>query len=183
MIRIVSAALGLSLIAAPALAQTQTAPAPAPAPSGQAAAPAVGAVVYDPQGTQVGTIESLVQGGAVVNMGTTKVTLPLTAIGPGANGLTTTLSKAELEAAGAKAQADAQAQLKTALTPGAQVYGSAGSPVGTVKSSDATTVTLTTPQGDAALPMTGFAMGPNGPFIGMTAEQLNAAIAAAKPKG
>jgi hypothetical protein len=190
-------------VGTPALAQTapaqtapaqtapaQTAPAQGDAPAQGAApaqgtaapasAPTPGAVVMGPDGQQAGTVDSVVPGGVVVNTGTNKVTLPTSAIAAGPNGLTASLGKAELDAAAVKAQADAQAQLKTALTPGAQVYGTQGAVVGTVKSADATGAVLTTTKGDVKLPMNGFTMGQSGPMIGMTAAQLEAAVTQAK---
>ncbi len=65
-------------------------------------------------------------------------------------------------------------------TVGATVYGSAGTPVGTIKAMDPKLVTLTTAKGDIRLPLEGIGAGPNGPMIAMTAEQLNAAIDQAK---
>ena len=65
-------------------------------------------------------------------------------------------------------------------TVGATVYGSAGTPVGTIKAMDAQLVTLTTAKGDVRLPVASVGPGPNGPVVGVTADQLYAAIDQAK---
>jgi hypothetical protein len=60
------------------------------------------------------------------------------------------------------------------------VYGAAGSPVGTIKAMDAQYVTVATDKGEVRLPAAGVGPGLKGPVIGLTADQLDAAITQAK---
>ena len=92
-------------LAAPAFAQDapQAAPttpeASAEAPAAQAASAKAGDTVYDPAGQAVGTIESVSGANFVLSTGTTKATLPVSALGSGPNGPTIGMAKADLEAA------------------------------------------------------------------------------------
>lgn len=182
-----SAALipGAAIAQAPAAGQTdpaagQTAPA-AGAPATTGAAVTTGATVYDTSGGIVGTVESTDGTNAVVNTGTVKAAIPLTSLGKGAQGPVLAMTKAQLEAAAGQQQAQASAEFKSKLVPGATVYGTGGAQLGTIKSVDASGVTLTTTDGDAVLPVTGFGPGPQGILLGMTAAQLKAAMTAAAP--
>jgi len=175
-----------ALIAAPTLAAAQTAPAPspgttpAPATTGAApatgAAPTAGATVYDAQGGTVGTIASVDATSAVIDTGTNKVAVQLSSIGTSPKGPTLGLTKVQLDAAATQQRNQAMTTFKTQLVPGAQVYGANGTALGTIKAADAQYVTVTTAKGDAKLPIAGFGPGAKGVTIGMTAEQLNAAI-------
>lgn len=171
--------LAAGLMIAPAIASAQTAPA-APA-AGQAAAPAVGDTVYDSTGATMGTVEAVTPQAVVINTGTAKVPVPPTSVGKDAKGWHMAMTKADLEAAAQQAQAAQQQQLKSALTPGAQVHASDGTTViGTVKAADDQFVTLTSSSGrEVKLPIAGFGAGPNGVVVGMTAEQFNAAVGGA----
>ncbi|HVI97893.1 MAG TPA: hypothetical protein VM657_02380 [Sphingomonas sp.] len=165
--------LGASLlVASPAMAQN------APAAS-QAAKPVAGAVIYDPQGGEIGTIESVTAEAVVVNTGTNQVALPPAAVGSNEKGLVASTTKADLDAAAAKAHADAQAHLQALLSPGTAVNSSDGQPVGTVKAADPQYVTVTTSQGvDVKLPANAFSVGQTGGLtIAMTAANFNAAVA------
>lgn len=157
-------------------ASAQTAPAPA-APA--TASVAVGATIYDTAGGVVGTVASSDGTNAVIDTGTVKAAVPLTSIATGAKGATMAMTKAQLDAAAGQQQAQASAEFKAKLVPGAAVYGTGGAQLGTIKSVDASTVTVTTAQGDAALPIAGFGPGPQGVTIGMTAAQLSAAMGGA----
>ena len=164
-----------ALLLTPVALQAQTAPS-TPAQAAAAATPTVGATIYDSAGVSVGTIDQVTPQAVVVSVDAAKVSLPPASIGSGPKGLTIALTRAQVVAAAQQAQAGAQQQLKAQLTPGATVRGAGGASVGTVKSADAQFVTLTTAKGDVQLPMSGFGMGPNGPVIGMTAAQLDAAV-------
>ncbi|MBB3692390.1 hypothetical protein [Sphingomonas sp. BK580] len=159
-----------------ALAQ---AAAPAQAPATGAATVATGATVYDTSGGVVGTVESTDGTNAVVNTGTVKAAIPLTSLGQGAQGPVLAMTKAQLEAAAGQQQAQATADFKSKLVPGATVYGTGGTQLGTIKSVDASGVTLTTADGPVVLPTSGFGPGPQGIVLGMTAAQLKAAMTAA----
>ncbi|PAX09570.1 hypothetical protein [Sphingomonas lenta] len=173
----------LTFVAAAASAQTaptagaQTTPAPAPAAGAQATAtPTVGATVYDSTGAVLGQIKQVTPQAVVVDVGGTPAALPPTSISAGPRGLQATVSRADVEAQARQAQGQA---LQQQLTAGAQVRGAAGATIGTIKSVDGTNVTVTTPKGDVVLPVSGFAAGPNGPVVGLTQAQLDAAITAA----
>lgn len=174
-----------ALIAAPLMAQTSPAPAPATpaAPAAQAAVKptlTVGTTVYDPAGATVGTIESVTADAVTLATGTTKVALPSSAFGTTEKGTAIGMTKAELETAAQSAAASSSAALKSQLVAGAQVYGQSGATViGTVKSADASNVTLTTPKGDVQLPVAGFGSNQGKIVIGMTAAEFDAAVGAA----
>lgn len=164
-----------STIAIPAIASAQTAAPPAQA----SAAVTTGATVYDTSGGVVGTVDSTDGTNAVVNTGTVKAAIPLTSLGKGDKGPVLAMTKAQLEAAAGQQQAQAAAEFKAKLAPGAAVYGTGGAQLGTIKSVDASFVTVTTTSGDAKLPIAGFGPGPQGVTLGMTAEQLKAAMGGA----
>jgi len=174
----------LALAAAPLAAQDS---APAAAPAAGAAAPAAGAgvtagaKVFDAQGGEVGTIDTVNGGVAVVDTGTNKVGLPLASFGTGANGPVISMTKAQLDSAASQAAAQSADALKAQLTPGATVYGRSGADVGKVKSADAEFVTVTRPKGEVKLPMSAFGKGDKGVMISMTAEELDQAMSAAAP--
>ncbi len=182
--------LALSLTAAaPAFAQAQTAPAqtaPAQPATGTtatvtAATPTIGATVYDPAGTPAGTIKTVDAQSVLIATGTNDVAVPLSAIGSSPKGVTVTLTRAQLDAAAAEAKTAAAAQVKAQLVPGTSVRSLNGSAVlGTIKATDAEFVTLTTAKGDVKLPVTGFAAGPNGVILGLTAAQFDAVVSGAK---
>jgi preprotein translocase subunit YajC len=167
-----------SAAALPGAALAQAA-APAQAPATGAATVATGATVYDTSGGVVGTVESTDGTNAVVNTGTVKAAIPLTSLGQGAQGPVLAMTKAQLEAAAGQQQAQATADFKSKLVPGATVYGTGGTQLGTIKSVDASGVTLTTADGPVVLPANGFGPGPQGIVLGMTAAQLKAAMTAA----
>lgn len=172
-----SAALpGVALAQAPAQAPT-TAPATGAPAAG--AAPTVGATVYDTTGGTVGTIESVDGTNAVINTGTVKAAVPVSSLGKGAQGPVLAMTKAQLDAAAGQQQAQASAEFKSKLVAGTTVYGTGGAQLGTIKTVDATNVTLTTADGDVVLPASGFGPGPQGVMLGMTAAQLKAAMTAA----
>ena len=149
--------------ATPLAANAQT----APAPQAGAAAPAAGAA----------TAAAPTVGATVVDTGTVKAAVPLSSFGTGPKGPTLAMTKAELEAAAGQGAAQAAAQFQSQLTTGATVYGAGGTSVGTIKAVEGEFVTLTTPKGDARLPKGSFGPGPQGVTIGMTAAQLDAAMA------
>lgn len=177
----------IALIAALSLAlpaTTQKAPGTL-APGRQAivvtpTAPTVGATVYDPTGAEVGTIDAITPQAIVIATGTNKVPVPPSSLATNAQGATLSMTKAELNTAFETQQAQAMAQFKTQLVAGATVYGLNGAQLGTIKAADAAFVTLTTAKGDVRLPINGFGPGAQGVTLGMTAEQLDAAMATVK---
>lgn len=173
-----SALAGMPAVA-PLLAHAQEAPA-APAP----AAPtlAVGGTVYDPQGEEVGTIDSIADTTIVVNTGTNKAALPKSAVGSGPKGPMVTLTKAQIDEQVAAAAGKAAAALDSALVAGAEVKGKAGTPVGTIKQVNGDLVVLDRAGGAVSLPKKAFGMGPQGLYIAMTAAELDAAAKRALSK-
>lgn len=172
-----------ALAASPLIAQTSNAPAataaPTAAPGGTVTA---GSTVTDTQGGQVGTIDSVTNGVAVVNTGTNKVGVPIASFAVTEKGPVLGMTKVQLDAAASEAASAAAAALKAQLTPGATVYGSAGASVGTIKEADDQYVTITMPKGPVKLPVAAFSKGASGPQIAMTAADLDKAVAAAAPK-
>src|SRR3546814_17095918 len=98
-------------------------------------------------------------------------------MGSNGKGLVASTTKADVDAAAAKAHAEAQARLQALLTAGTAVNSSDGQPVGTIKAADPQYVTVTTSQGvDVKLPANAFSMGQSGGLmIAMTAANFNAA--------
>lgn len=181
---------GSALMAAPALAQDKATPgatvggpeastqqaAPAgqaPAAAGQAPNVAVGAKVADTSGAEVGTIEAVNGGNAIISTGTAKASIPVSSFAKGPNGLVVGITKADLEAAVAKASAPAE------IAVGAPVSDNKGGAVGKVAAVAGDLITVETPNAKAQLPRTAFAQGPQGLIIGMTAAQLEQAAKAA----
>ena len=168
---------GAVVMAAPVVAVAQTAPAPAPAPAAAAKTPTVGATIMDSAGVTIGTVESVNPQAIVVTTGATKVALPPAAIGATAKGFQLSMTKAQLDAAQAQQQQAAAASLQSQLVAGAAVNGVNGAPLGTIKSTEGDMVTLTTPNGEAKVPTSGFAPGPNNTIVlGLTAQQLSAML-------
>ena len=172
------AILALAATAAMPAAAFAQAAAPAPAATPNIAA---GATVYDTAGGVVGTIASTDGTNAVIDTGTVKAAIPVTSLGAGTKGPVLAMTKAQLDAAAGQQQAQASAEFKSKLVAGATVYGAGGASLGTIKSVDASGVTVTTTDGDAKLPTSGFGPGPQGVTIGMTAAQLKEAMSAAAP--
>ncbi len=170
-----------ALALAPASLQAQQA-APATV-TASTAAPTVGASIYDSAGVEIGKIESVASGAAVVASPTGKFSLPVASIGQGPKGLAIAMTKADLDAAAVQAKAAAATALQSKLVAGTTVGSVDGAAtLGTIKAADAQFVTLTTAKGDVKLPVAGFAAGPTGNVIlGMTAAQFSAAVGGAAP--
>lgn len=159
--------------AAPAASASGAATAAAPATASVAA----GASVMDTKGGVVGTIASVSGDVAVVDTGTVKASIPVASFAKSDKGLLLGMTKAELEAAAAGAQAQANAALK----PGTAVIDAKGGSVGTIEAVEGDMVTVATPKVKAKLPKSAIAMGPNGAVISMTQAQLEAAAQGAAP--
>lgn len=154
----------------PAAAFAQEAPAAAAAPT-----LAVGGTIYDAQGEEVGTIDSIADTTVVVNTGTNKAALPKTSIGSGPKGPMVSITKTQIDEQVAAAAGKAAAALDAALVAGAEVKGKAGTPVGTIKEVKGDLIVLDRPGGAVSLPKKAFGMGAQGLYIGMTAAELDAA--------
>lgn len=145
-----------------------------------AAAPAkanvtTGAAVMDVKGGAVGTIASVSGDVAVIDTGTVKASVPTSSFAQSDKGLLIGMTKAELEAAAQGAQASQQQAFLASLKPGIAVTDQHGGAVGTIEAVEGDLVTVATPNAKAKLPKSALAQGPNGPVIGMTQAQLEAA--------
>ena len=116
------------------------------APEVQAAL-AVGAMVYGPQGAEVGKIEKLAGPNVVLNTGMHKAPLPASAFGKNEKGLLISMTKMQLDQAVSAAQAKASNTLDAALTTGAEVQTMDGMMAGKITSLEGENVTLELPTG------------------------------------
>lgn len=171
-------AVAMLLCGSAATAQTSASPAAA-APASELKA---GTIIYDPDGGEVGTVESLAGEAVVVSTGTNKVTLSAKSFGVGPKGPVLGMTKSQLDTAATAAAAQTATALKSKLVPGAVVHGVGGTNVvGTVKDAAETTVDVTTTRGEVRLPVGAFSLSPAGAIIiGMSSAEFDAAVAAAR---
>lgn len=170
---------GVALLATPVFAQATpdpaAAPAATPAPTATPGAGVVaGAKVVDTTGADVGTIDSVTGGNAILSTGTAKVQVPATSFAKGPNALVFGMTKADIEAKVAQA-----ASTPVEITVGAIVSDPSGAKVGTVKEVAADGVTVASDTAQAKLPKASFAKGASGLVIAMSPEQFDAAAKAA----
>lgn len=163
---LVAGSAALAFSAVPASAQTAAAP-----------AITVGATVYDTAGGTVGTVDSMSGGNAVVSTGKHKVAIPAASFGKGDKGLLLGMTRDQLD----EAAVGAAAQTAAAVTAGAAVVDSQGTPLGTIKSVDSQYAVLDMSTSQVKLPLNAFAARDNGLMLGMTKAQLQAAAGAAAP--
>ena len=159
---LVAAALSaapLSTFAAPASAQT---------------AVQAGAVVKDPQGGEVGTIESVDGDQVVLRTDRHQARLPATALTAGPNGLVINTTRAALN--GQIDQMLSQAQ--QAITVGAVVHDLEGAVVGPIEAVDAESVTIRFGERQFQIQKSGVGSGPSGLVIGTTIADLEVQLAA-----
>lgn len=164
---------GAALLAAtPALAQEA-----APAVEAQA-----GMKVFGPNGGEVGTVESTGDGVIVVDTGTNKAALGTDAFAKADNGLSIMMTKADLDAAVEKANAEARTQLLASLIPGTEVKSVNGNAViGTIAGNDAEFITVDHEGQEVKLPVDAFmTQADGGVAISMTAAEFDAAVAGAQ---
>lgn len=154
----------------------------APATAAQGPALSVGAVIYDPQGGEVGKIDSMTNDAVVIDTGAHKATLPKSAFGSSAKGPTVTITKAQIDMQVAAALEKAAAELNALLVPGAEVRGKSGALVGTVKEVNGDQVVIDRASGPVSLTKAAFSANPQGLVISMTAAELDAAAKAVSPK-
>jgi hypothetical protein len=141
-----------------------------------------GSTVYDPQGGEVGKIDSVAGDNVVLDTGTSKATLLKSAFGTSPKGPTVNATKAQIDSMVAAASAKTNAALDAALVPGAQVFGKAGNLIGTVKSVEGGQVVLDRAEGPVSLTRQAFALTSGRVTISMTAAELDAAAKAATPQ-
>jgi len=155
----------------------QGAPAPAASATAQASAEIVaGTPVIDPSGNPVGTISSVGPNFVVLKTDRHEVRLSKDSFAFRPKGLTFSMTKEQLNAQVEQSVAN----LDQMLAPGAVVHDRQRGTVGTIELVEGDLVTLTLPNGaKVRLPKSGFAPGPSGAVIGMTAAQLEAQAAPA----
>jgi hypothetical protein len=179
MSRILMLMSGVALLGTPALAQTTpdagAAATAAPAtPATPGAGVVAGAKVVDTAGADVGTIESVASGNAILSTGTAKVSVPISSFAKGPTALVFGMTKADIESKVAQASS---APVEIAV--GAVVSDPSGAKVGTVKEVAADGVTVASDTAQAKLPKTSFAKGATGLVIAMSPAQFDAAAKAA----
>lgn len=122
---------------------TVMAQAPATAPA--SSTPTVGAKVYAPDGSEVGTVETVANNVVTVQTGTVRAGLPTSAFVMRDKGLTIGMTKAQLETAVNSAKQQSTAALDTALVAGAPIKSNDGVMEGTVTKVDGDNVTFKLP--------------------------------------
>lgn len=164
-----TAAAALSMIAAvPATAATIAQDAAQIAPGME--------VVHDKTGDNVGQVVRI-QGDAVIFSTDqhAEIAMPANAFLAHEGKVLFAMTKDQINAAVAADKAKAEA----AVQPGAAVFGSGGTPVGTIDAIDEELVTVQLENGaKVQIPRSGTAATPNGLVIGLTAEQLAAQVPA-----
>jgi preprotein translocase subunit YajC len=147
------------------------------APAFARATVAVGMPVTDAQGGQVGTVTALKGDNVMVRTDKHEVLLPNSSFTPSNGKLLFGMTQAQLNAEVEKSTAAADA----ALVAGATVVGLQGAPVGTIESIDAQNATLKLASGKSVtLARSGLRGNADGTVtIGLTVEQLNAAVSQA----
>lgn len=146
-------------------------------PAGPGTSIIAGMKVEDAQGGDVGTVAGVA--GDIVTVKTDRhdAQLPSSAFTVGSGKLLIAMTQAELNAAVDHALAEVQAR----LVVGATVTGSKGTPVGTIDAIDDQYVTLKLLSGKAIkMQRSSVGAGPQGGIIGLTAEELEAEVAAVR---
>jgi preprotein translocase subunit YajC len=165
--------------ALPAVAQAQAPATQAPAPAGSVIAGFnVGATVKDTAGGVVGTVSKVDAQNVTIKTDKHEVPIPRTSFTATKDGLLFGMTRDQLNAA-----VDAQlAQAAAKMVVGATVLGKAGGTAGTIEAIDDQYVTIKLTSGASVrLPRSAVGAGPNGPVIGLTADELEAAAKAAAP--
>ena len=150
------------------------------APAAAAVAPTVGAKVFGPEGNEVGTVEN-VQGDVIlINTGTARAGLPVSAFAMREKGLTIGMTKAQLEAAVQGAKPDAAAK-DAAMVVDAPIHSSDGQVLGTISKVEGDDVTLALPSGaSVAFKKANIGLMGDGTLaIGMTGADFAKAVGAA----
>ena len=173
----VSKKLFLSSFGAALLAGGMAAsPAFAQAAAAQATTPTVGAQVRDTNGGEVGTISKVDGQFVVLKTDRHEVRQPVTAFTAHQGHFLYALTRDQLNAEVDKTLAAANAK----MVAGAAITGSQGGNVGTIEAIDAEFVTVKLASGKLVrLQRSALTATPNGPVIGMTVAQLEAAAGAA----
>lgn len=146
----------------------------------QAASVQAGQTVYGSDGAEVGKIDKVDNGTAVVNTGTHTLGLTLDKFGKSPKGPTISVTKAQLDELVEKANADAAAKLDAALVVGAAVVDNTGAALGTIDKVDGDSIVLKTEKGPVSMTRKYFAM-TNGALTALvTKDQVLASLDAAQ---
>ncbi|WP_334182650.1 hypothetical protein [Novosphingobium sp.] len=145
-----------------------------------AANPTVGAKVYGPDGSEVGTVEAVQSGVVTVNTGAARAGLPVASFATREKGLTIGMNKADLEAAVNGAKAESSAELATAFAADKPIKSSDGVVLGTVSKVEGEDVFVTLSNGSVAqLKKSYFGLGADKSLtLGMTATAFNSQLQA-----
>ncbi|MPS69603.1 hypothetical protein ACLIMP_12410 [Novosphingobium aerophilum] len=143
-----------------------------------AVAPTVGAKVYGPDGTEVGSVEAVQSGVVTVNTGTARAGLPVASFAMREKGLTIGMNKAQLEAAVSGAKAESSAELASAFVADAPVKSSDGVVLGTISKAEGDDVFVNLSNGSVAqLKKSYFGLGADKSLaLGMTAASFNSQL-------
>ena len=144
---------------------------------------AVGATVYGPEGNEVGKIESVTNGQAVLDTGKHKVPLGIESFGEAETGLTITVTQTVLNKMMDDQIAAANAKRDAALLVAAAVVSADGQAVGTVKEidSEADAIVVERDAGLVTLKREHFAVDANGGLMALfTLEQIDGATVGAQ---
>lgn len=152
---------------------------PLAAPAAAQTAPAVGAVVSDPQGGEVGRIDSVDGDYVVIRTDRHEARIPVTSFTVTDNSVLFALTRDQLNAQMDQALAEAQ----QAFVVGAVVHDRDGAVIGPVEALDAETVTVKLGEQPIRLPRSAVAAGQNGLIIGATLADLQAQIGATASAG
>jgi hypothetical protein len=162
-------ALSLASISGAALAQDAAATAEV----------AAGLTIYGPDGTEVGTIESVADGVATLDTGKHKIGLPLDRFGENAEGRTTiAVGRDQLNTMVDEQLAKAAAELEAVLVAGAPVVDVNGTALGSVGAVDGEDVTVETEWGAFALKKENFVPGEGSVTAQVQADQVKSALGA-----
>lgn len=170
--KLVAAVIGTLLgLSAPALAQSVT-----------AAGLKVGAVVYGPEGNEVGKIERIDGEIVTVNTGTHTAALASGSFGKGAKGPVIGYTRAKLEEVVDAASQQAKAKLDAALTVGSALRSADGKALGAVEALNADgSVLIKGTDRSFSLNRDLFAADDQGLMLRITAQQLADAMAKSAP--
>jgi hypothetical protein len=124
----------------------------------QAASVQAGQTVYGPDGAEVGKIDKVENGTAILNTGTHTLALTFDKFGTSDKGPTISVSKAQLDDLVEKANAEAAAKLDAALVAGAAVVDNTGAALGTIDSVKGDNIVLKTDKGPVSMTRKYFAL-------------------------
>lgn len=147
----------------------------AAAPLAPSFAQNAGMQVVDTSGGVVGSVVRVDGANVVIKTDKHEVALPKTSFTAHEGKLLFGMNQAQLNAEVEKSQAEAA----KSIVPGATVKGSAGTSIGTIEAVDSETITIKLASGSLVrVPRSGVAAGNGEVVIGLTAEELQAQVAA-----